>query len=118
MKTDVDLVLLSLQAGIYRRVLVNAVDSNGKCKINGLSNDMLKIQKVDGLALYDDLDLSFNSTDKAIILKLNDVDIVRSINHKAVSTDVYTKSDIDLRCSSLIGAAPSVLNTSVELATD
>ena len=37
-----------LQAGIYRRVLINDVDINGTFKINGASNDRLKIQNVDG----------------------------------------------------------------------
>ena len=34
-----------LQAGIDRRVLLNAVDINGKLKINGAANDILKISK-------------------------------------------------------------------------
>ena len=39
------------------------------------------------------------------------------MNHNALSNDFYIKSDIVLNFSSLIGAAPAVLNTSVELAT-
>ena len=35
-----------LQAGIDRRVLINAVDINGKFKINATLNDILKIQKL------------------------------------------------------------------------
>ena len=38
-------VLSILQAAIDRRVLINAVDINGKFKINGVSNDILKVQK-------------------------------------------------------------------------
>ena len=87
-------------------------------KTNGVSSDRLKIQKIDGSALYDALELSFNSADKCSILKLNNVDILASINNKAVSNDVYTNDDIDLTFSSLIGSAPAILNTSVELATD
>ena len=37
------------------------------------------------------------------------------IYRKTASDSVYNKSDIDLRFPSLIGAAPSVLNTIVEL---
>ena len=37
-----------LQAGIYRRVLINDVDINGTFKTNFASNDRLKIKKVDG----------------------------------------------------------------------
>ena len=44
-----------LQAGINDRVLINAVDINCKFKINATSNDILKIQKVDGSILYDAL---------------------------------------------------------------
>ena len=42
-----------VQAGIDRRVLRHDVDINGKCKLNGVSNDILKIQKVDASTLYD-----------------------------------------------------------------
>ena len=45
-----------LQAGIYRRVLINDVDINGTFKTNGASNDRLKIQNVDGLPVCDDLE--------------------------------------------------------------
>ena len=39
-------------------------------KINGVANDILQIQKkVDGSIVYDTLELSFNSIDKASILK-------------------------------------------------
>ena len=72
---------------------------------------------MDGSTVYDALYLSFNSIDKASIIKINKVDILASINTKAVSNGVYNKSDIDLTCSSLVGSAPAILNTSVELAT-
>ena len=116
-KYDVDVFLSSLQAGIDRRVLINAADINTKFTIAGASNDTLKkVQKVDGSTLYDALELSFNSIDKTSILQLNKVDILQYINNKVVINDVYNKSDIDLKCSSLIGAAPAILNTIVELA--
>ena len=56
-----------VQARIDRRVLRHDVDINGKCKLNGVSDDILKIQKVDASTLYDALELSFNSIDKASI---------------------------------------------------
>ena len=81
--------LLILQAGIYRRVLISAVDVDGKFKINGVSNDIFKThKKVDGSILYDALDLSFSLSDKASIFKNNNVDILASINNQAVSNDV------------------------------
>ena len=58
-----------LQAGINNRVLINAVDIQGKFKINAISNDILKIQKVDGSTLYDALELSFNSVDQKLVFK-------------------------------------------------
>ena len=42
-----------LQDGIYRRVITNAVDINGKFKLNATSNYILKIQKFDGSTVYD-----------------------------------------------------------------
>ena len=77
----------------------------------------MTIQRVDGTTLYDAFELSFNPTDKTSILNLNNVDIMSSINSKAVYNTAYNKADLDLKCPSLIGAAPSVLTTSVELAT-
>ena len=58
------------KAGIYRGVLIHDVDLNGKFKPNGVSNDILKIQNVDGLTLYDASALSFNAIHKASKLKL------------------------------------------------
>ena len=116
LKNDVDVFLYILQAGIYRRVLINAVDINGKTKIKATTNDRLKIQKVDGSTIYESLELSFNIIDKTSILKTNDIDILQAIHHKAAINDVYNKHEVDLRFSSLIGAAPAVLDTIVELA--
>ena len=39
-KTDVDVFESILQAAIDRRGLINAVDINGKFKINAVSNDI------------------------------------------------------------------------------
>ena len=72
---------------------------------------------MDGSTLYDALELSFNSFDKASILTINNVGISQSINTKAVSNDVYNTADIDLKFSRLIGAAPAIVNTIVELDT-
>ena len=111
------MALSILQAGIDRRVQINTVDIDGKFKINAVSNDILKIQKVDGSTLYDAFELSFNNVDKTSILKNNNVDILTCINNKALSSNVYNKTEVDLRFSSLIGAAPAVLDTSIELAS-
>ena len=42
---DVDVFLSIQQAAINNRVLIHAVDSNGKVKQHDISNDILKIQK-------------------------------------------------------------------------
>ena len=47
--------LAILHAGRDRRVLVKAVDTNGRLNIHDVSHGMLKIQKVDGPTLYDAL---------------------------------------------------------------
>ena len=43
LKSDVDMFIYILQAGIHRRVLFSAVDFNGKHKINAVSTDTLKV---------------------------------------------------------------------------
>ena len=78
------------------RVLINAVDINCNFQINATSNDILKIQKVDGSILYDALELSFNAVDKTSILKIHNIDILQYINNKASINDVYNKTDIDI----------------------
>ena len=78
LKTDVDVCLSILQAGINRRVLINAVDVNGSFKINATTNGILKIQKVDGSTFYDSLELSFNTVDKPSILKTNNIHVLAS----------------------------------------
>ena len=95
MKTDVNVLLSIVQAGINNCVLINAVDSNGKLKINENTNDILKIQKVDGSTLYDSLEFSFNTTDKTSIVKLKSFDILASLNLKASASNVYTNQEIN-----------------------
>ena len=84
-----------LQAAIYRRVLVNAVDVNGKFKLNAVSSDALKIQRGDGILIYDAFELSFNNVDKPSISRINNVEILQSINN-SVAVNVYSKSEIDI----------------------
>ena len=88
-------MLSTSQAAIDRRVLINTVDINGKFKLNATTNDILKIQKVEGALLYDALELSFNMIDKINILKLNNVDILSTLNLKASASNVYTKEEIN-----------------------
>ena len=64
-------------------------------KINATSNDILKIQRVDGSLLYDALELSFNMIDKTSILKANNVDMLGTLNLKASASNVYTKQEIN-----------------------
>ena len=90
------MALSILQAGIDRRVQINTVDIDGKIKINAVSNDILKIQKVNGSTLYDAFAFSFNNVEKTRILKINNVDILAFINHKAVYNNVYNKTEVDL----------------------
>ena len=65
-KAEVNVALSILQAGIDRRVLINAVDINGKFKTNATSNDILKVQRVDGSLLYDAFELSFNIAEQLV----------------------------------------------------
>ena len=58
------MLLSILQAAIDRRVLINAVDINGKLKIDAVPHDMLQIQRVDGSLVYGAFALSFNNVDK------------------------------------------------------
>ena len=75
LKTDVDVLLSMLQAGIDRRALINAVDINGRFKLTATSNAILKSQKVDGSTLYDSLQFSLNDVDDTISLKVRNIDI-------------------------------------------
>ena len=69
LKTDVNVALSSLQAGVDNRVFSNNVAINRKFKINAVSTDILKNQRVDGTIVYDLFELSFNPIDKTSILK-------------------------------------------------
>ena len=86
---------LVFQAGKDTRVLVNEVAINGMFKINDVSNDMLKIQRVDGTTLYDSFELSFNPVDKTNILKLNNVNSLQAITTNDVAVNGYSKSEVD-----------------------
>ena len=68
---------------------MNAVDINGKFKINAITNDILKVQKVDGSILYDVVQFSFNTVDQTNMFKLNNIDILSSLASKASSSNVY-----------------------------
>ena len=94
LKTDVDVLLYILQAGINNRILIKSVDINGKFKTNATTNDILNTQKVDGSTLYDSLELSFNTVDKTSILKLNNINILASLASKFSYNNVYTKQEI------------------------
>ena len=95
-KTDVNVALAILQAGIDRRVQLNTVDVDGKFKINATSNDILKIQKIDGTTLYDSCELSFNLVDNTSILKTNNVNILQAINNNAVAVNGYSETESDI----------------------
>ena len=94
LKTDVDVLLYSLQAGTNNRVLSNAVDINGICKLLATSNDRLNHQKVDGSVLYDSLELSFNTVDKTSTWRVNHVDMLASLASRISSSNIYTKQEI------------------------
>ena len=89
------MLLYISQAGIGRRVFINAVIINGKFKINAVSNDIMKAQTVDGSTLYDALDFTFNPVNETSILKINNIDILQSI-HNDVPPNVYSKAGIDI----------------------
>ena len=89
------MALSSLQSGITRCALVNAVDINGKFTIIATSKDILKIQRVYGYLLYDSFALSFNPVDKTIIVDINNVNILQAINNNAVAANVYSRSELN-----------------------
>ena len=76
-----------LQAGIDSHIGSNLVDIDGKFQLLGESNDIFKIQKIDGSTVFE---LSYNSVDKSSILQNNNIYILASTTTKAVSNDVYT----------------------------
>ena len=75
----------------YSRVLGNAVDINGQFKIHATSNDKFKVQQVNGSALYDALELTFNPIDTTSILNIIYIDILSSVASKASASNEYTK---------------------------
>ena len=68
--------LAILHAGRDRRVLVKAVDTNGRLNIHDVSHGMLKIQKVDGPTLYDALEFTFNPVDKTSLCGLKKTKLI------------------------------------------
>ena len=60
---------------------------------NAVSTDILNIQNVDGLILYDDLDLSFNLVDKTSVWTTNTIDILSFIASEASALTVYKKEE-------------------------
>ena len=114
LKTDVDAFLSILQAGIHNRVLISSVDMNGKFKLNATTNDILKIQKVDGSTFYDSLYLSGNTADKTSILKCNNIDILASLASNISSSNVYTKQEIhwfDITFANFLNTKADTTNT-------
>ena len=94
-KAEMNVALSILQAGIDNRGLSNAVDSNGNFTVTATSNDILKIQRVDGSLLYDAFELSFNNVAKTLVLITISVDKLQSINN-SVAVNAYSKSEIDI----------------------
>ena len=92
-KYEATVALSIVQAGIDRRVLINAVDSNGTCKLNATATYMLKIQRVDGSLVYDAFELSFDIADKTSVLK-NNINILESLKLRAFASNVFTKQEL------------------------
>ena len=101
LKSDINMIVFSLQAKLNHCVQLNDITIVGKFKLNAVPNDIYiyiyrEIQKVDGSTVNDSLELPFNVSDKSSSLKTNDIDILPSINTKAMSSDVYTKTYVDI----------------------
>jgi hypothetical protein len=95
LKSEMDVYLAGLNAGINTRVSKSVVGIDGKFKITtSEENNSLKIQKVICLTPYDALDLSFNTEDKTSILYINNIDILANLASKASTSNVYTKEEI------------------------
>ena len=92
-KSEINVAIGMLQAGIDTRVSTNAVYINGNFKINATSNDILKIQKVDGTTLYDAFELSFNNVDKTRVLKTNNVNILEAKKNNVSNT--YSRYEVN-----------------------
>ena len=55
-----------------------------------------KTQNVDGSTVYDASDVTFNTSDKSSIPQTNNIDIIQSVNNKAMTSDVYDKTVVDI----------------------
>ena len=55
-----------------------------------------KTQNVDGSTVYDASDVAFNTSDKSSIPQTNNIDIIQSVNNKAMTSDVYDKTVVDI----------------------
>ena len=98
LKSEVDVFLSILQAGVDRRVLIRAVQFNGKFKLNATSYAILTTQKVDGSTVHDALYISYGSVDTASKLTTFDIDCLSQLNLKASASNVYAKSEISDKC--------------------
>ena len=76
-------------------MITNTVDISGQLNIHATTNHILKAQQVDGSIVYDSLESSFKTVDKASILKTNNVDILSYLNLKLVASNVYTTQELD-----------------------
>jgi hypothetical protein len=95
LKSEMDVYITGLNAGINTRVSKSVVNIDGKFKITtSEDNHILKIQTIIGLTPYDALDLSFNTEGKTSILSVNNIDILASLASKASASNVYTKEEI------------------------
>ena len=87
------MALSILQHVTDTRCLSNAVDINGKIKLNAVSNDTLKIQRVDGTTLNDSFELSLYTVDKSIISNINNVNILQAISNN--TANVYSNYEVN-----------------------
>jgi hypothetical protein len=65
-KTGMNVNLSILQASIDNKVQISTVDINSRLKLLTSTDNNFKIQRKNGTALYDSLDLIFNDTEKLV----------------------------------------------------
>ena len=73
---------------------MHAGDINGKFKTTTVSNDILKIQRVDGTTLHDSFELSLNTVDTTSIVTINNVNLLQDVKNNDVAVNVYSKAEV------------------------
>ena len=80
-KAEINTAILTINASLDNKCSTYAVDIQSKFKIKAISDNVLKIQKIVGSNVYDALSLEFNPENNTSTLKVNNVNILDSVNN-------------------------------------